>query len=87
MTEGAIGAVDEAYHMRRTRVRTLWTMHFWIGREAHPLKAGVAAVLAKELCKVCCIRASARARECARARERELGSPRRGAQAVSYGLV
>lgn len=50
--EGAIGAVDEAYHMRRTRVRTLWTMHFWIGREAHPLKAGVAAVLAKELCTV-----------------------------------
>ena len=50
--EGAIGAVDEAYHLRRTRVRTLWTMHFWIGREAHPLKAGVAAVLAKELCKV-----------------------------------
>ena len=50
--DGAIGAVDEAYHMRRTRVRTLWTMHFWIGRESHPLKAGVAAVLAKELCKV-----------------------------------
>jgi hypothetical protein len=49
---GAIGSVDEAYHMRRTRVRTLWTMHFWIGREAHPLKAGVAAMLAAEVCKV-----------------------------------
>ena len=44
--EGAIGGVNEAYHMRRTRVRTLWTCHFWIGREADPLKAGVAAVLA-----------------------------------------
>ncbi|KAJ1479720.1 hypothetical protein T484DRAFT_1813219 [Baffinella frigidus] len=26
-------------------------MHFWVGRDAHPLKAGVAAVLAVDLCK------------------------------------
>eukprot|EP00961_Rhodomonas_salina_P193220 2608218-Rhodomonas_salina.1 len=37
---------------RRSRVRTLWTMHFWIGSKAHPLKAGVAAVLAVDLCHV-----------------------------------
>lgn len=49
---GAIGHVNDAYHDRKTRVKTLWTMHFWIGAEAHPLKAGVAAVLAVELCKV-----------------------------------
>lgn len=49
---GAIGHVNDAYHDRKSRVKTLWTMHFWIGAEAHPLKAGVAAVLAVELCKV-----------------------------------
>jgi len=33
------------------QVTTVWTMHFWIGRDAHELSAGVAAVLAVDLCK------------------------------------
>ena len=47
-----LDVMDQAYHARRSRVKTLWTMHFWIGAEAHPLKAGVAATLAVDLCKV-----------------------------------
>lgn len=49
---GAIGHVNDAYHDRKSRVKTLWTMHFWVGAHAHPLKHGVAAALAVELCSV-----------------------------------
>ncbi len=43
-TRGAIGSVEEAYHMRRLRVRTVWTLHYWIGAKAHPLKVRAVAV-------------------------------------------